>query len=99
MVDFSDSPFPIALQAQMLSLNRSSQYYRPLPASNWDLQLNRLIDITYTKHPEFGYRRITAWLESYYGFRVDKKTVLSRMQQMGIQAVYPRESLALQRPT
>lgn len=98
MVDFSDSPFPIALQAQMLSLNRSSLYYRPLPASNWDLQLNRLIDITYTKHPEFGYRRITAWLESYYGFRVDKKTVLSRMQQMGIQAVYPRENTSKPNP-
>ena len=98
MVDFSDSPFPIALQAQMLSLNRSSLYYRPLPASNWDLQLNRLIDITYTKYPEFGYRRITAWLESYYGFRVDKKTILSRMQQMGIQAVYPRQNTSKPNP-
>lgn len=48
----------------MLSLNRTSLYYRPRPSSEWDLQLNRLIDITYTKHPEFGYRRITAWLDS-----------------------------------
>jgi len=76
----------------MMRLNCTSLYYKLYPFSEWDLQLNRLIDITYTKHPEFVYRRITAWLERYYGFHVDKKTVLSRMQAMGIQAVYPRQS-------
>ena len=73
MVDFTDPVFSISTQAEMLSLNRTSLYYKPRPSSEWDLQLNRLIDITYTKHPEFGYRRITAWLDSYYGFHVDKK--------------------------
>ena len=37
--------------AQMPGLNRTSLYYKPHPSSEWDLQLNRLIDITYTKHP------------------------------------------------
>ena len=89
MVDFTDPVFSISTQAEMLSLNRTSLYYKPHSSSEWDLQLNRLIDITYTKHPEFGYRRITAWLDSYYGFHVDKKTVLPRMQAMGIQAAFP----------
>lgn len=84
MVNFKDSAFSVSAQAQMLGLNRTSLYYKPRPSSEWDLQLNRLIDMTYTKHPEFGYRRITAWLENYYGFHADKKTVLSRMQAMGI---------------
>lgn len=56
MIDFKDGDFPVSLQTQMLSLNRSALYYKPLPSSEWDLQLNRPIDITYTKHPEFGYR-------------------------------------------
>lgn len=73
----------------MLSINRTSLYYKQRPSSEWDLQLNQLIDITYTKHPEFGYCRITAWLDSYYGFHADNKTVLSRMQAMGIQAAFP----------
>ncbi len=98
MVDFTDPVFSISTQAEMLSLNRTSLYYKPRPSSEWDLQLNRLIDITYTKHPEFGYRRITAWLDSYYGFHVDKKTVLSRMQAMGIQAVYPRQNTSKANP-
>lgn len=54
MVDFNDSDFSVSAQAQMLGLNRTSLYYKPRPSSEWDLQLNRLIDITYTKHPEFG---------------------------------------------
>lgn len=47
--------FSISTQAEMLNLNRTSLYYKQRPSSEWDLQLNRLIDITYTKHPEFGY--------------------------------------------
>jgi len=98
MVDFCDTNFPVSQQAHMLSLNRSSLYYKPRPATEWDLQLNRLIDITYTKHPEFGYRRIAAWLDTYYGFQVDRNTVLARMQDMGIQAVYPRQNTSKNQP-
>lgn len=69
MVDWDHPVFPVSVQAQMLSLNRSSLYYRSRPISEWDMQLNRLIDITYTKHPEFGHRRIAAWLGTYLGSR------------------------------
>ena len=89
MVDFTDPVFSISTQAEMLSLNRTSLYYKPRPSSEWDLQLNRLIDITYTKHPEFGYRRITAWLDRYYGFHVDKKTVLSECRKWGYKPFTP----------
>lgn len=92
MIDWGDPAFSVSVQAQMLSLNRSSLYYRSRPVSDWDMQLNRLIDITYTKHPEFGHRRIAAWLGTYYGFQVERKTVLARMQDMGIQAIYPRQN-------
>lgn len=98
MVDFHDTSFPVSLQAQMLSLNRSSLYYKHRPTSDWDMQLNRLIDITYTKHPEFGHRRIATWLDMYYGFHVDRNTVLARMQEMGIQAVYPRQNTSRKQP-
>lgn len=33
MIDFKDGDFQVSLQAQMLSLNRSSLYYKPLPSS------------------------------------------------------------------
>ena len=99
MVDWDHPVFPVSVQAQMLSLNRSSLYYRSRPISEWDMQLNRLIDITYTKHPEFGHRRIAAWLGTYYGFQVERKTVLARMREMGIQAIYPRQSTSRRDPS
>lgn len=76
LIYFNDSVFSVSTQADMLGLNRTSLYYKPRPFSDWDLQLNRLIDITYTKHPEFGYRRITAWLENYYDFHVEKNGIV-----------------------
>lgn len=51
MVDFCDTNFSVSLQAEMLNLNRSSLYYKHRPSTEWDLQLNRLIDITHMKHP------------------------------------------------
>lgn len=49
------------------------------------------IDKLYTAHPEFGYRRITAWLGRYEGICINHKAVLRHMREMGIQAVYPRQ--------
>jgi len=89
MVYFNDSDFSVSAQAQIPGLNRTSLYYKPHPSSEWDLQLNRLIDITYTKHPEFGYRRITAWPESYYGFHVDKKRYCPECRQWGYRLFTP----------
>lgn len=65
--------FPVSVQAQMPSLNCSSLYHKLIPSSDWDIQLNRLMDIAYTKHPEFGYRCIVIWHEGCYGFHADKK--------------------------
>lgn len=98
MVDFYSTGFTVSAQAEMLSLNRSSLYCKPRPSSEWDLQLNRLIDITYTKHLDFGHRRIAFWLHTYYGFQVDRNTVLTRMQDMGIQAIYPRQNTSKKHP-
>ena len=67
----------------MLILNRTSLYYKPRPSSEWGLQLNRLIDITYTKHPEFGYRRITAELHNRK-YSLNHKTVQRLMKELGL---------------
>ena len=36
---------------------------------------------------------------TYYGFQVERKTVLARMQEMGIQAIYPRQSTSRRDPS
>ena len=56
------------------------------------------IDRIYTAHPEYGYRRICSWLNTYDGIHINHKAVLRHMQQMGIQAIYPRQNTSKPNP-
>ena len=48
----------------------------------------RLIDEQYLRHPEFGYPRMTDWLQDE-GHQVNHKRVARLMQLMGLQAITP----------
>ena len=94
-----DAPdLPISVQAKLLCINRQSLYYRPAPVSNDDLMIKQHIDRIYTAHPEYGYRRICSWLNTYDGIHINHKAVLRHMQQMGIQAIYPRPNTSKPNP-
>jgi putative transposase len=83
------NPLPITRQCQLLSLNRSTFYYQPKPASAEDLQLMRRIDEMHLKRPFYGSRRIRDWLWEE-GHDINRKRVQRLMRQMGIQALYPK---------
>ena len=78
----------IRAQTQLLGLNRSSLYYRPLPPSSQELLLKRRIDEIYTARPFYGYRRITVQLRQE-GYVVNRKAVAGHMQEMGLSAICP----------
>ena len=98
MVDFGSTELPVSKQAELLGLNRTSLYYRPVPPSREDLDIKTRIDKIYTAHPEFGYRRICAWLSRYENIHINHKTVYRHMREMGIQAVYPRQDTSRPEP-
>lgn len=54
--------FSLRRQCKLLSLNRSSLYYRPITESEETLRLMRLLDEQYTRTPSYGVLRMTAWL-------------------------------------
>ena len=54
MIDRSEK-LSIKKQAELLSLNRTSLYYKPTPISQEELGIKQIIDDIYTKHPEYGY--------------------------------------------
>lgn len=76
-------------QCELLGLNRSTWYYQPALTSAENLQLMRLIDEQYLHTPFFGSPRMTAYLRRQ-GYPVNRKRVQRLMQQMGLQAVYPK---------
>ena len=70
-------------------MNRSSWYYEPAGESEFNLQLMRLMDEQYLRTPFYGWPRMTAWLQRQ-GYLVNHKRIQRLMQQMGLQAIYPK---------
>ena len=92
------STLPISVQASLLGLNRSGLYYQPAPHSTEDLYIKQLIDKIYTRYPMYGYRRICWYLNEKEHYLINHKAVLRHMQEMGIQAVYPRQNTSRPEP-
>jgi putative transposase len=79
----------IRRQCQLVGLNRSTFYYRPVGESDLNLHLMRLIDKQYTKTPFYGWPRMTAHLRRQ-GYAINHKRVRRLMRTMGLQAIYPK---------
>jgi len=84
---------PICRQCELLSLSRSSFYYRPFPVSDFNLRLMELIDRQYTKDPSWGVPRITKWLRRQ-GFKINRKRIARLMRSMGLEGVVPKRRLS-----
>ena len=84
----------IKRQCELLSINRTSFYYKPALPSPKELLVKQVIDYIYTQRPFLGHRRITEELVQIYGLKTDRKTVLSYMQEMEICAIYPKPNLS-----
>jgi len=82
-------------QADLLSLNRSSLYYQPLPPSPAEVAIKHRIDELYTAHPFYGSRRITAVLRR--DFPINRKAVQRHMREMGIAGIAPGPNLSQRR--
>jgi putative transposase len=81
--------FPIAGQAKMLGLARSTVYYKPRPASAEDLKLMRRLDKLHLDRPFAGARMLRNLLQRE-GVSVGRRHVATLMKRMGIEAIYRR---------
>ncbi len=84
----------VTKQCQLLNMARSTAYYRPKPFSDEELALMRLIDEIHLELPTYGSRRIRDELETR-GHLVNRKKVQRLMQQMCIQALYPKKRTSI----
>jgi putative transposase len=81
------------VQAELLSLSRSSLYYqRAFPPAE-EVALKHRIDELYTAWPFYGSRRITAQLNRD-GMTINRKTVQRHMREMGITGISPGPNLS-----
>jgi len=76
-------------QCALLSISRSSVYYRPRGTSSKNLAMMKLIDQQYLSTPFYGSRRMKVWL-GREGHSANRKRVRRLMRTMGVQAIYRR---------
>lgn len=78
----------------MLAISRTSIYYKPVPISEEELRIKRIIDEIYTKHPDLGYRRMTIFLNRDYKIKINRKRTRRYMRKMGIHGFCPGPNLS-----
>ena len=89
LVDRQHRSLSMVRQCALLSVSRSSLYYRPKETSQQDLFLMRELDRQYLETPFYGSRRMKASLERQ-GTPVSRKRVQRFMRLMGLRAIYRR---------
>lgn len=92
-VDFEQRELPLTLQTDLLSLNRTSLYYKPVAPSSNEISIKHALDEIYTEDLYMGSRPITVVLNRK-GFRVSRPTVMQYMREMGIRAIVPGPNLS-----
>jgi putative transposase len=88
---------PVSRQCQILSLARSTAYYRPQETSEADLTLMRRMDELHLEHPFAGSRMLRDMLKRE-GHQIGRKHVATLMKKMGIEALYQKPNTSRRHP-
>ena len=91
------SDLSVERQCELLGLNTSSFYYKPVEKSPAQLQrgdaIRAAIDRWHTKMPYLGCRRLVVKLADE-GLKTNRKEIKRFMDEMGIYAIYPKPNLS-----
>ena len=96
MVSSVEEHLTIARQCELINLPRSTYYYKPIPESELNLRLMRMIDQQYLITPFYGHRKMTEELKKKGEF-VNKKRVHRLMKEMNLEATYPKPRTSIGR--
>jgi putative transposase len=90
-----DNEYILSLRKQcsLLSIHRSGLYYAPLGEKQENLEIMRVMDEHYLKHPTEGVMRVQDLLFTL-GFIANHKRVRRLLRLMGLMAIYPKRNLS-----
>ena len=77
----------IVRQCELVCIHRSGLYYRPIPETQGNLDVMRLMDEQRFKTPFYGSRRLKAWLETQ-GYYLSRNRVRRLMRLINWQTIY-----------
>jgi putative transposase len=93
LIERDNSEINLKRQAELLDISRSGIYYQPI-IDQREIQIKNTIDEIYTACPFYGSRKIKRELENH-SIKISRGYVQNLMQEMGLQAIYPRKRLNL----
>ncbi|QHW01063.1 IS3 family transposase [Spirosoma endbachense] len=83
----------IRTQCRLLGLHRSGVYYHPVPESEQNLRLMRLLDERNLNYPAEGVLQLQDYLRTQ-GYPVNHKRIRRLIRKMGLMAIYPKRNLS-----
>ena len=89
MIEPANPDLSIGKQCRLLSISRSSFYYRPKGETALNLALMRQIDEQFLETPFFGVRQMT-WHLRNEGHLVNEKRIRRLMRLMGLMPIYQK---------
>jgi putative transposase len=92
LIEREGSELSLSAQAELLSLSRSSLYYKPIPPTAEEIAVKHRIDEIYTESPFYESRKITEQLRRE-GILINRKAVQRHMREMGIAGITPGPNL------
>jgi putative transposase len=89
----------IQRQCELIELPRASYYREGSTGQETpkNLEIMKLIDAEYTKHPFYGTRQIRNYLRRQ-GYKINRKRVQRLMRKMGIQSIAPKPNTSKAHP-
>ena len=92
MIDRNESSRSICSQCELLGLSRSTLYYTPSKAADWDIRLMEELDRLYLEDPTRGTRRMTKELKKK-GYKIGRCHLRTLMQIMRTVYCQPRTTI------
>jgi putative transposase len=92
LIERNNPELALVVQADLLSLNRTNQYYGLAEPSAEEVAAKHRIDEIYNAHPYYGSRRITVLLREE--MTISRPTVQRYMCEMGIMGIPPGPNLS-----
>ena len=85
---------PLSWQAEILSVSRSSLYYKERVPQSREVTVKHRLDELYTEHPFLGSRKI-AYLLEQEGISVGRHTIRRYRSEMGLETLFPKPKTSL----
>lgn len=88
-----DVTLPVSKAAELLDVSRKSLYTKAKELSEQEIAAKHLIDKLHTEHPAWGSRQFSRQLK-VVGMAVGRLKTRRYMDEMGIEAIYPKPNLS-----